>query len=1188
MKFNMFKKFFLSACFAVCACAAYGQQPDSVCYDFATTADHSGTYAGTLHGSAQLDTFVGTPVLSLGGADGYFDLGTEIGKYVGTFQEFTISVNVFIPADADLSANGNFVWCFAKSSSAGYNFFSARDNRYAISLTNYSGEQSLTHDSTLVRGRWNSIQVFQRRNMTRLLINGRVKSVSMALHPSDVGPTVENYLGRSCYAGDAYLKGAQYADLRLYNSAITTNKMAALRKAVEPLNAYLDSIDNQRLLETFTMEGTENLIADLDLPATWQHTVSITWTTSNANVITADGHITRPVYGQPVAEAVLTAHLICGTAHGEKQFKVSVLPEFSDQEALDYDTEHLALKGHLNNLYDDLALPTVAELGSVVTWKSSDTDYLTDAGQVVRYAEGEKRHIVLTATLMRGSLRATRTFDVYLHQHEPYAKYLFVYFPSNSDENLYYAISDDGFNYKPMNNGQPFFKADTTTVMGGLRDPHILRGPDGLFYMVATDMKSALGWSSNRGLVLMKSADLIHWTHSTVHFPTRYAGTRFANVTRVWAPETIWDPQAGKFLVYFSLLTGDGTIPYDKDFYCYANADFTDLEGQPTYFYDRGSATIDMDIVYNETDSLYHGFYKTEGEGGICQVTARSLTPAPGQPEGSQWMNATRPLQQTTEDVEGGGVFKLINQDRWVLMYDVYKKGYYQFCTSPDLNRFTFEKNTMTSGAFTPRHGTVIPITADEAAALMQALPVSGLAPAVSAVRNISIRQENVTIGPEAIFLPVRPGTDLSAFDPQFDVTAGAKVSPTAPQDFTQGPVAYTVTLGGEQKTYNVTVEADANPILPGFHADPEVLFSKKTGRFYVYPTTDGYPGWGGYTFDVFTSSDLVNFTNAGTILNLSAGHDVPWATGNAWAPCIEEKFVDGKWRYYFYFSGQNRSTNYKTLGVATAETPEGPFTASSKLVLSSTSGGQMIDSDVFTDPVSGQTYFYYGNGQMHYRLLSPDMMTAVGSEYTITPQGGSLADYAYREGTYVFYRDGLYYFLWSVDDTGSANYHVAYGTSTSPTGPIQVADEPIVIIQDPSKEIYGTGHNSVVNVPGTDDWYIVYHRINKHYINNEPGVHREVCVDRLTFDGQGRINRVAPTRKGIDPVDTSALIEQLVTGIRDAKTEPQAAGRVFRVTYYTLDGRSLGTVAPTDRGLYIRQEVLSDGTVRSLKIAKN
>ena len=111
----------------------------------------------------------------------------------------------------------------------------------------------------------------------------------------------------------------------------------------------------------------------------------------------------------------------------------------------------------------------------------------------------------------------------------------------------------------------------------------------------------------------------------------------------------------------------------------------------------------------------------------------------------------------------------------------------------------------------------------------------------------------------------------------------------------------------------------------------------------------------------------------------------------------------------------------------------------------------------------------------------------------------------------YVFYRQGTYYFMWSVDDTGSANYHVAYGTSDSPLGPIKVAKDPVVLIQDPSQEIYGTAHNSVVRKPGTDEWYIVYHRINKNYLNPDkgPGVHREVCIDRMEFNADGTIQRV-------------------------------------------------------------------------------
>lgn len=290
---------------------------------------------------------------------------------------------------------------------------------------------------------------------------------------------------------------------------------------------------------------------------------------------------------------------------------------------------------------------------------------------------------------------------------------------------------------------------------------------------------------------------------------------------------------------------------------------------------------------------------------------------------------------------------------------------------------------------------------------------------------------------------------------------------------------------------------------------------------------------------------------------------------------------MDGKWKYYFFFSAHNPSLNKKTLGVAVAENPTGPFKASVKPLFTTTAGGQMIDSDVFTDPVSGQTYLYYGNGQLHYRLLSDDMLSVDATEYTITPQGGTLNDYAFREGVYVFYRNGQYYFLWSVDDTGSPNYHVAYGTSSSPTGPISVAQQPIVIAQDPDNQIYGTAHNSIVNIPGTDEWYIVYHRINKKYLSNGPGYHREVCADKLTFNADGTIARITPTRRGIDPVDTSELIDN-TTAIQ---VTPAQGGKVASVRYFSTTGATLDSSKPKMPGLYIRQEIMEDGQSRNMKI---
>ena len=622
-----------------------------VSFDFSTLSDAQGQFTGVLKNGAELTTYGSKSVLNLGDANGYFDFGESFGEVVGKLDgSFTISTTLYVPKTTSVSGAGNFIWCFAKSSSQGYLFLSAKDTRYAITTTNWSGETSVNANMPIAQGEWVNVTYIQDGNKGSIYINGKKKqqNSNVKTHPADLNRQVQNYLGKSCYDGDAYLKDALYAEFSIYNTAIDAEKLAELAANAEALN-----------------------------------------------------------------------HL-------------------SNTEAIRMDLEALTLPSSINNLYEGVTLPTKGTYGSTITWESDNANLLSNEGKVVGTPSETRQHVILTATLTNGEETANKSFDVYVHQKDsPYSHYLFAFFPSNSDENIYYALSDNGYDYTVINQNKPVFTAEGHTVMGGLRDPHILRGEDGRFYMVATDMRSALGWSSNRGIVLMRSDDLVNWTCSQVHFPTRYAGTYFANVTRVWAPETIYDPVAGKYLVYFSILTNDGVVTYDKVFYAYANDNFTDLEGEPTYFYDRGGATIDMDIVYNENDGLYHAFYKNEGAGGICQVTATTLT-APAGEEGSQWSAPSGTLQQTTEAVEGAGIFRLINSDDWILMYDCYMNGHYQFCSSPDLFQFTFRKNTATQGAFTPRHGTIIPITEEEYQILKLLPDVTGIGEMKEEIKNES------------------------------------------------------------------------------------------------------------------------------------------------------------------------------------------------------------------------------------------------------------------------------------------------------------------------------------------------------------------------------------------------------------------------------------------------------------------
>lgn len=1153
-------------------------------HDFNSESDVSGTYNCRAMSGAGLTVIGDEGILDLGPNNGWFDFGESFGTVVQSLSgDYTIAANVMIPRTTALGANGNFIFNFGNSSADGYAFFGANQCRYSITETNWSGEQTVSADMAFPKDEWVNLVIVQHGDEASVWINGERKhTAGITLHPSDLGATKQNWLGRSPYEGDVYLHDAKYADFKLYSEALGESEISALAgdPSIGTLNkalfkSCLEDVIANRKFDFSDVRG------NITLPVNFGNDITGFWTSSNEDAISPSGIVTRPVAGKGDVGLTLTLVLKKGSATLTTEYPATVKAELTDAQAVEYDLDALALKVKESGIRSDLKLPTATPEGSRVSWKSGDISYMTDAGKLLRLADDDEGYkVTMTATASRNGATASRDFEVKVAPRENYDSYLFAYFPSNDDENLYYALSRDGFNYTVLNGDKCIMRSDTVAIRKGIRDPHILRGVDGkTFYMVATDMKCSEGWTSNRGIVLYKSPDLVHWTHSTVHFPDRFP--EWKNVTRVWAPEVIWDPDylngdgsKGRYMIYYSLLTNDGKCEYDKVYYSYANDDFTDLLTDPVYFYDRGSATIDCDIVWDETTQLYHIFYKNEGSGGICKATAEKLLPGPGEAPGSQWRNPSNTLQCTDEAVEGAGVFRLINTDTWILMYDCYADGHYQFCASEDLENFTLRAQTATSGAFTPRHGTVMSLTPEETERLMQAFPPASQIRTITGAASRRVRQDNFRVSGQNVHVPVQPGTDISRFDPELISSFGTSVTPAGPQDFSAGPVSYTVSDGTNTATFSVAVAVEANPVLPGFTADPEVLYSNKTGRFYIYPTADGFPGWGGYRFNVYSSNDLVNWQKETCILDLKTD-DVLWADGNAWAPCIEEKIENGQYRYYFYFSGNNPALGRKTLGCAVSDSPTGPFTDLGRpLIDTNIAPGQLIDSDVFTDPVSGDTYYYWGNGSLVASRLDPDMTTITDAK-DITPQGGSLSSYAFREGVYVFYRNGLYYFLWSVDDTGARNYHVAYGTSTSPMGPITVAKDPIVLIQDASKSIFGTGHNSVLQIPGRDEWYIIYHRINRNYTDNQPGNHREVCIDRMEFNSDGTIRRVTPTHRGIDPVSLDA------SGVKSVRSEEH--GEIISTTWYDITGLRLNAT-PCRSGLYIRAERHADGSIASAK----
>src|SRR6185437_2310062 len=131
------------------------------------------------------------------------------------------------------------------------------------------------------------------------------------------------------------------------------------------------------------------------------------------------------------------------------------------------------------------------------------------------------------------------------------AAYLFVYF-KDADHSLHFALSSDGYSFTDVNDGKPVMKGEDLAEQKGIRDPHIIRGPDNAFYLSMTDLHifgkekgyrttqwqrdaSKYDWGNNRALVLMKSTNLVDWSHTDLRFDKAFPGLE--DVGCVWAPE---------------------------------------------------------------------------------------------------------------------------------------------------------------------------------------------------------------------------------------------------------------------------------------------------------------------------------------------------------------------------------------------------------------------------------------------------------------------------------------------------------------------------------------------------------------------------------------------------------------------------------------------------------------------------
>jgi len=303
-----------------------------------------------------------------------------------------------------------------------------------------------------------------------------------------------------------------------------------------------------------------------------------------------------------------------------------------------------------------------------------------------------------------------------------YAGYLYVHFKREAadGEQIYFALSEgnDPLHFDDLNGGKPVLRS--TLGEGGVRDPHIVRSPDGdRFFMVATDLQlfkshdwdRHVRWGS-RSIMVWESRDLVDWGEGRlVEVSPPEAGNS-------WAPESVWDPEQEAYLVHWSSTLYDDPETHEGESYnrimCATTRDFREFSA-PRAWIDRGCQTIDTTVIAH--DGLYYRFTKDERERGglaplgksIFSETSPSLTAA-------EWTPLAEGIGLgAIERGEGPLVYKSNTEDKWYLWIDEFtlERRYVPFETD-DLAGGQWTPSTDFRLPKDPCHGVVLPVTAEE------------------------------------------------------------------------------------------------------------------------------------------------------------------------------------------------------------------------------------------------------------------------------------------------------------------------------------------------------------------------------------------------------------------------------------------------------------------------------------------
>ncbi len=438
--------------------------------------------------------------------------------------------------------------------------------------------------------------------------------------------------------------------------------------------------------------------------------------------------------------------------------------------------------------------------GAKITWNTSNNSVSPD-GKVSRGAYDND--VKITAEFSKDGETYSSEYDCRVmampknKNEENMGAYLFVHFSGSEknadEEQIYFSVSKDGQSWRTLNNKQPIL----TSTMGekGVRDPHIIRSPEGdKFFLIATDLSIFnRGYDPNRwgtcqrngsrSIMIWESNDLVHWSNQ------RMAQIAPPNAGCAWAPESVYDSEKDAYMVFWASKTSDDNYTTQRIYRCYTK-DFKHFTDAELYIDDGNVSNIDTSFIKH--NGTYYRFTKNETNSSVTMMRGDSLSGGFSDVP-SYTINGEQGNMVT--GYEGPTVYKLNGQDKWCLLLDFYSQsgGYKPFMTD-DISKGIFTSAQDFDFDMKYRHGTVIPITSEEYDALVSEYATTQLDGA-----------DKVKIGSKAEYTLTVNG-EISS--PKWSVS-DENIASVDASGVLEGKSIGTVTLSAYVSEYNLTVTKD-------------------------------------------------------------------------------------------------------------------------------------------------------------------------------------------------------------------------------------------------------------------------------------------------------------------------------------------------------------------------------------------